>query len=184
MDKVTSMTRILMLAFFVSLVTSLHAQSLADAAREAGEKRAAAASAQTSKPKVYTRKEVEALPPEVVTPRTMPDTKESAAAPEAPESIDSAGPVKDEAYWKKRMAPLQASLERDLRGASAVRVALGDVQVHMLPNQWNWSVYGNEWLRLTKELETWEAMIRDDQRAIAALEEEGRVAGALPGWLR
>jgi hypothetical protein len=179
------MTRILTLAVIVSLIGTVHAQSLADAAKKAEEKRGRAAADQTTKTKVYTKKDVEALPPEVVTsPNKAPNTEPSVAAPAEPESIDTAGPAKDEAYWKGRMAPLQAQLDRDRRTLSTARTELRNLEVYMLPTQWNWSVYGLEWQRLTKEVSTWEVIVRDGEKRIADLEEEGRVAGALPGWLR
>ena len=185
MAKVTSMTRTLMLACLVSLVVpSLHAQSLADAAKKAEEKRGAAAKAKTGEPKVYTKKDVEALPPEVLTPQTTtPSTEKSATAPEVAESNESR-PARDEAYWKARMAPLRIRHDEDLRAAARVKADLRNVESYMRPTQWNFTVYGPEWLRLTKELSSWEAILRTDEQAIAALEEEGRVAGALPGWLR
>ena len=177
------MTRILTLAVIVSLAGSLHAQSLADAAKKAEATRGLAAADQTTKTKVYTKKDVEALPPEVVTsPSKAPNTEPSAASPSEPESIDK--PAKDEAYWKARMAPLRAQLDRDRRTLSAAKTDLRNLEVYMVPTQWNWSVYGLEWQRLTKEVSTWEAIVRDGEKRIADLEEEGRVAGALPGWLR
>ncbi len=178
------MTRSLMITFLVSLVTSLHAQSLADAARKAEEKRGAAATARTGEPKVYTKKDVEALPPEVLTPQNAaPSTEKSAATPEVAES-NEARPVRDEAYWKARMAPLQRQHEEALSAASRVKADLRIVESYMRPVQWNFTVYGPDWLRLTQELSSWESIIRRDEQAIAALEEEARVAGALPGWLR
>ena len=179
------MTRMLTLAVIMSLASSLHAQSLADAAKKAEEKRGLAAADQTSRTKVYTRKDVEALPPEVVTsPSKAPGTAASAASPSEPESIDNARPARDEAYWKERMAPLRAQLDRDRRTLSGFRLDLRNLEVYMVPTQWNWSVYGLDWQRLTREVSTWEAIVRDGEKQIADLEEEGRVAGALPGWLR
>lgn len=177
------MTRILMIAFLASLVTSLHAQSLADAARKAEEKRGAAAAAKTGEPKVYTKKDVEALPPEVLTPQNAAPSTEKSATPEVAVS-NEAKPARDEAYWKARMAPLQKRHDEALRAASLVKADLRIVESYMRPVQWNFTVYGPEWLRLTQELSSWEAIIRRDEQAIAALEEEARVAGALPGWLR
>jgi uncharacterized protein YhaN len=178
------MTRTLTIVWIVFFVGSLHAQSLADAAKKAEEKRGAAAG-QTSKTKVYTKKDVEALPPEVVTsPSKATSTETSAAAASEPESSDKAEPAKDEAYWKSRMAPLQAQLDRDRSKLATARTDLRNLEVYMVPTQWNWTVYGRDWQRLTNEVSTSEAAVRDDEKRIADLEEEARVAGALPGWLR
>jgi hypothetical protein len=175
----------LTLAVFVSLAGSLHAQSLADAAKKAEEKRGAATPSQTSKTRVYTKKDVEALPPEVVsTPSKPPNTEASVAATPEPEPIDKAGPAKDEAYWKARALPLRAQLDRDRHTLSIAKTDLRNLEVYMLPTQWNWSVYGLEWQRLTNDVSTWETIVRDGEKRIADLEEEARVAGALPGWLR
>ena len=179
------MTRMLTLALLVSLAGSLHAQSLADAAKKAEEKRGAATPSQTSKTRVYTKKDVEALPPEVVsTPSKAPNTEASVPASSDPESIDKTGPAKDEAYWKARALPLRAQLDRDRHMLSIAKTDLRNLEVYMLPTQWNWSVYGLEWQRLTNDVSTWETIVRDGEKRIADLEEEARVAGALPGWLR
>lgn len=179
------MTRMLTtIAGIVSLAVSLHAQSLADAARKAEEKRGAPA-AQTGKTKVYTKKDVDALPPEIVTTSSRePKTGASTLASSEPESTDDAAAAKDEAYWKRRMAPLQAQLDHDRLMLTAAKSALRNLEVYMVPSQWNWMVYGRDWQRLTSEVSTWEAAVRDDEKRVAALEDEARVAGALPGWLR
>lgn len=178
------MTRTLTVVWMLSLVGALHAQSLADAAKKAEEKRGATAG-QTSKTKVYTKKDVEALPPEVVTaPARATNTDPSPAASPEPESVDKPEPAKDEAYWKSRALPLRAQLDRDRSKLSSVRADLRNLEVYMVPTQWNWTVYGQDWQRLTNEVSTWEAAVRDDEKRIADLEEEARVSGALPGWLR
>ena len=178
------MMRTLTILCLLSLVGQLHAQSLADAAKKAEETRGTAAG-QTGKTKVYTKKDVEALPPEVMTsPGKAPGTDTPATAPAEPESAGKAESVKDEAYWKGRMAPLRAQLDRDRVMLSATRSALRNLEVYMVPSQWNWTVYGRDWQRLTSEVSTWEAAVRDDEKRVADLEEEARVAGVLPGWLR
>ncbi len=45
-------------------------------------------------------------------------------------------------------------------------------------------VFGPEVLRVQGELKKAMALVDEDRAAIAAVEEEGRRAGALPGWLR
>lgn len=177
------MTRTLTSLCIVSLVSSLHAQSLADAVKKAEEKRAATAG-QTSTTKVYTKKEVDALPPEVMlTSSKAPDTPPSAAASPEPEPVDKSGPVKDEAYWKRRMAPLRAQLEENRRTLAAARTDLQNLEFHtLMPSQWGWSAY--EWGRLKDNVTMLEGIVRDAEKRVFDLEEEARVAGVLPGWLR
>jgi hypothetical protein len=177
------MTRTLTALCLVSLVGSLHGQSLADAAKKAEEKRAATAG-QAGTTKVYTQKDVEALPPDVMlTSSEAPDTPQSAAAPSEPAPVDKWGQVKDEAYWKGRMAPLRAQLEDTRRTLAAARTDLQKLEFHMLmPSQWN--SLGYEWGRLTDRVTMLEGMVRNAQKRIDDLEEEARVARVLPGWLR
>lgn len=183
-DITRTLTIVCIVSLADSLAASLHAQSLADAARKAEERRAATAG-QTSTTKVYTKKDIDALPPDVMlTASKGPNTDASQVASPEPESIDKAGAAKDEAYWKSRMAPLRAQLDRDRRTLSTARADLRNLEVYMVPTQWNWSVYGRDWQRLTNEISTWQGIVRDDEKRIADLEEEARVAGVLPGWLR
>jgi len=177
------MTRTLTIVLIASLAGSLHAQSLADAAKKAEEKRAATAG-RASTTKVYTKQDVDALPPDVTLTSSKAPAAPSAAAPSEPEPVDKSGQVKDEAYWKHRMAPLRAQLDHSRFMLSTTRSALRNLEVYMVPTQWNWTVYGRDWQRLTSEVSTWEAAVRDDEQRVAALEDEARVAGALPGWLR
>ena len=81
------------------------------------------------------------------------------------------------------MAPHRAQLDRERSTLSTARTDLRNPEVYMVPTQWNWSVYGRDWQRLTNDVSTWEAAVRDDEKRIADLEEEARVAGVLPGWL-
>ena len=177
-----AMTRALTIVLIASFAGSLHAQSLADAARKAEEKRAATAG-KTSTTKVYTKEDVDALPPDVMlTSSKAPDTPAAAASP-APEPVDKWGQVKDEAYWKGRMAPLQRQLDDNRRSLAAARADLQKMEFHMLmPSLWNALAY--DYGRLTDSVKTLEGMVRNAEKSVADLEEEARVEGVLPGWLR
>ena len=180
-----AMTRALTIVLIASFAGSLHAQSLADAAKKAEEKRAATAG-KTSTTKVYTKEDVDALPPDVMLTSSkapVTPTTPSEAAPSKPDPVDKWGQVKDEAYWKGRMAPLQRQLDDNRRSLAAARADLQKMEFHMLmPSLWNALAY--DYGRLTDSVKTLEGMVRNAEKSVADLEEEARVEGVLPGWLR
>jgi len=141
-------------------------------------------------PRVITNKD---LGPAVPAP-TPPTATANTGAPVVPETG-----ARGEAYWRGRLTPLAAQLLADEH-------ALGDLSVRMdvlrtrARNTVNANrlddgratIYGQaaanpdrtELVRLETEHHALEAAVRADQAAIAELEEDGRKAGALPGWLR
>lgn len=177
------MTRTLTIVLTASLASSVHGQSLADAAKKAEEKRAAAAG-HTSTAKVYTKEDVDAVPRDVMlTASRAPATPPSAAASSESAPVDTSGPVKDEAYWKRRMAPLRAQVEDSRRSLAAARTDLQNVESHMLmPSLWGALAY--DWGRAKDNVVMLEGIVRDAEKRVSDLEEEARVAGVLPGWLR
>jgi hypothetical protein len=110
-----------------------------------------------------------------------PGKKEAAA------ETDPAQPVRDEQYWRSR------ALEIRLRW----RHAADDVkELETSANGWRRSFYAEkdpnvrnarikpEWDRALDRLEEARAEVESAQKELAELLEEGRTAGALPGWLR
>jgi hypothetical protein len=121
--------------------------------------------------KVYTNRDLPAVVP--VAPR-------EAALPPA-----SAGPIEQgEAYWRGRMQALRTKLAVDVGDAHINRLNLVNLQARAQATIIYLTVFGPEILRLHDEVTHWTAVVEEDYAAIAALEEEGRRAGALPGWLR
>jgi hypothetical protein len=107
--------------------------------------------------------------------------------------------VPGEAYWRGRMEPLQARQQDDAAALVRLTGRIADlraraaalVDANRLPDG-RATIYGQaaanpaatELVRLQTEHEALAATVVADAAAIAALEEEARHAGALPGWLR
>lgn len=100
---------------------------------------------------------------------------------------DPSQPVRDEQYWRSR------ALEIRLRWRHAADDAK---ELETSANGWRRSFYAEkdpnvrnarikpEWDRALDRLEEARAEVETSQKELADLLEEGRAAGALPGWLR
>jgi len=208
------MTRALLATALVATftTTALHAQSLADVAKKAEEQRAKARQEQsksedtkgTDKPsatKVFTNKDLVDVPsPPAAAPA---ETKTESAAKDTSNKTATEKPnepaVKDETYWKGRMLVLRQNLDRD-RGACPPLATKVRTLENALAATQTTMVQGNQIVPAefaapaaavrTKladavtELGQCTAKVKTDQQAVTDLEEEGRRAGALPGWLR
>lgn len=189
------------LAAFCTLSPFAHSQSLADVAKKTEEERAKTdepsksdegKKAEAPKSKLYTNKE---LTPDN---RSSTETKTAEAkttATDTPtastkEDKNEAKPKdakKDEAYWRGRVTPIHrriaekvakaATLDRrireltdDLSGIGPLNARRGGVE--------------SERQRLITEADTLRASIEADKAEVETIEEEGRRAGALPGWFR
>ena len=186
-------------ASFVSLVTLFvgvvpsSAQSLADAAKKAEERR-------KSKPapkKVYTNKDLPGADAQQPDPaRDEAADKDKAAAQPAQKPKDEKdakdaqdkdkGPVKDQAYWAGRKKALQDQLERDQTYAEGLQSRVNALSTDFVnrddPAQRG--VIARDRQKATAELTRLKQQILDDKKALADLEEEARRAGVPPGWLR
>lgn len=179
----------------------VQAQTLADLARtEAARRKASDAPA-----KVYTNDDLRPDPNRPVSPPAasapaadqplagQPAASQSAAtAPSAPaapaaEGAPAAGgAVRDQAYWSTRLSEARAKVERSQAFAQALQnridmlwtdfVNRGDpVQQRAIEQERNKALAELE--RLKKEIE-------DNQKAVAALQDEARREGVPAGWLR
>ena len=195
--------RVLLTAVVLVSGSPLFAQSLADVARQEGERR------QTAKGgagKTFTNKDLKAVP----TPPPAPDSGAPAAgaadtpagataktaAPDAAADArpaDGAKPApekkeeaRDQAYWSKRMNGMRAQLERDQTYAAALETRINSLNTDFVnrddPAQRD--QIANDRLKATSELERLKKNIEQDKRDIDDLEEEARKAGVPPGWLR
>lgn len=184
-----------LIVFVLSGVTAVSrpvlAQSLGDVAKQEEERR------KDVKPatKVYTNKDLG-------TPRaSFGDSSEapkSTAEPATPApavekgkeaSKDTAkddSPAKDQKSWSMRMKDLQSKLERDKVLADAMQSRINaltaDFSARSDPAQR--AVIEADRKRALSELDALHKSIKDDQKAIADLEEEARKASVPPGWLR
>lgn len=103
-------------------------------------------------------------------------------------STSSGDRGKDEAYWRARAEPIRRSLQESTNRLNVAKKHLEslksneglDVSVadgRSSPNQY-------EQQRLTNQVMELEAQVRRYEQGMKSLEDEGRRAGALPGWFR
>ena len=165
---------------------ALSAQSLGDIAKKTQEQRD---KAKATPARSYTNETLTADP---TAPKPKTESGESSEKSPAPTPAtvekDAAGkkpdePAKDEAYWRKRMAPLLEKLVRDQKQADDIAISLRMTGPRLGPNLPSRAV-SPEVVRLTNALRTLNAVVGDDLWVIEALKEEGRRAGALPSWFR
>lgn len=172
----------------LNMAPALHAQSLADVARKTEQERAAA----KTPTKLYTNKDLtearSSTTPggaDASAQQTFAQTvsADTSAAVEVKSSLRDA--TRDETYWKDRMRKLQAQLSDDqtFGKAAAGRIDALTASLDRVGGARR-SAIESERLRATTELSQLTAAVKNDLRAIADLEEEGRRAGIPPSWLR
>jgi hypothetical protein len=181
------------------------AQSLADVARREAERRK-----QISEPaKVYTDKDLKAVPPpsspppatdaaagaaDAATP-TGSETPATGAEPATPpeagagagsEDKAAAGAAKTQDQWAGEMKDLQTKLDRDRVLLEAVQNRINSLTTDFTarddPAQRD--LIAQDRQRSLDELERLRKDIADDEQKITDLEDEARRAGVPPGWLR
>jgi hypothetical protein len=192
------------LAAFWTLAPLAHAQSLADVARQTEEERTKTQEqsksddnkkAEAPKSKVYTNKELTAdnrSLPETKTDSTeekTPGTNTKAASTKEDKAAEgkSKDAKKDEAYWRGRVAPLHRTVAEKLAKAATVDRRIRELTDELSgigPLNARRGGVESERQRLITEADTLRASISVDKAEIEAIEEEGRRAGALPGWFR
>jgi len=188
------------------------AQSLGDVAKKTQEQRdkakADAAAAKTAddkdkadkdkkEKKVYTDQDLKTLTP-IVGGTASPSEKVDASAntsavsdkPAAKEGdgTPSPGAKKDEAYWRGRWMPLDARIATGTESAAAKRKRVDELTLQLRQGG-TASVAGRaemiaERERVFNEALALDEQVAQDKAALAAIIEEGRHAGAPPGWFR
>jgi hypothetical protein len=171
----------------------VQAQSLADIARKEEERRKTVA----APAKVYTNKDLHAVPAGAPTASTPAPGK---AADEAPKAADGDGKgsapktanaddkaaAKDQKYWFGRLKALQDKLARDQDYADAMQTRINALTTDFVnrddPAQR--AVIEQNRQKSIAELARLTASVQDTKKAIADLLEEARRAGVPPGWLR
>jgi hypothetical protein len=181
-----------------AVLSALHAQSLADAARREEARR------KSVKPsgKIITNKDLpEVPPPTAVVP--APTTPGDSAAPSSPDTAlgqakdggsvkadadkaDKKDAQKDEKYWSGQMKALREQLERDRSYAEALQSRINGLTTDFVnrddPAQR--AVIATDRQKALAELDRVKKAVVDDTKAIADFEEEARRASVPPGWLR
>ena len=175
------------------------AQSLADLAKKEEERRKSV----PDTGKVYTNKDLNAVPPPSTPPpaastgtpaadagkqKDAADGKEKDANGKDKDAAkDSAkDPVKDKAYWAGRLKTLKDQVDQSQTYADAMQTRINALTTDFVsrddPAQR--SVIERERQKALAELTRLKQTIVDGKKAVANLEEEARRAGVPPGWLR
>jgi hypothetical protein len=168
----------------------LRAQSLAELAKKEEERRKSV----PEPAKVYTNKDLTAVPGGSSGASVPAPAADAGAAPPAAVSASSgdaskdkpAAPVKDQAYWAKRLKTLQEKLEREQTYADALQTRVNALSTDFVNRDDPIQRAGIERDRqkAMAEMDRSKKNVEDAKKGIADLEEEARRAGVPPGWLR
>ena len=177
----------------------VRAQSLADVAKKTEEERAAKSKQETKsksddakkpeKPaKVYTNKDLgsapSAAPADVNADSRVDATPKNAATTITTTTKDLS---KDEGYWRGRVEPIRQRIIANLEKEIGIRQRIIDLTRELEgigPLNARRAGVETERQRLITEADNLDATVRADTRAFENIQEEGRRAGALPGWFR
>jgi hypothetical protein len=186
----------LVAAFLVTAVAApLFAQSLADVAKKEEERRKRTPPAR----KVYTNKDLSAVPPATASPPASGspdaaapdasggDTKTADAAPgDKPGAGTDAAGAKDQKYWSARMKAARDAVERDQILADAMQSRINALTTDFVnrDDPIQRSRVQSDRQKAMAELDRLKKQVMADKQAITNLEEEARRAGVPPGWLR
>ena len=180
----------LVLAASAAVCRPVLAQSLGDVSRQEEERRKDV----KAPAKVYTNKDLgttPAIPSDGTTSKSDAASADKAADAKDVGKDDGAKggskeEVKDQKYWSTRKKDLQAKLDRDKVLADAMQSRINgltaDFAARSDPAQR--SVIEADRKRALTELDALQKSIKDDQKALADLDEEARKASVPPGWLR
>jgi hypothetical protein len=180
----------------VLLVTAplLHAQSLGDVARQEEQRRKSVQSAG----KVYTNDSLRPEPPPSAAPAPAPVPSQPAqsgapaAPPGAAPSGDAAAPstppaaLKDEAYWRKRIAEARSALTRAQIFQEALQSRINALSADFVarddPQQK--AAIAADRQKALAEFDRVREEIQQHQKAITDIQEEARKANVPAGWVR
>lgn len=172
----------------------VHAQSLAEVAREEASRR----KAQQQPAKVYTNDDLKADFSRPVAP-AAPAAAEAAPGGGAAAAAQPAGgttpaaapgseaaPAKDQAYWSGRMADARGQLERSRTFATALQSRIDALMTDFInrDNPVERAGIEQERIKALAELDRVRKEIEAQTKAIADIEDEARRAGVPAGWLR
>ena len=171
-------------------VAGLYAQSLGDVARQEEARRKAI----RQPAKVYTNDNLRGsdipLPPPASTTPQAPAAAApapAAAQPSADQPPGAApGEVKDEKYWRGRIAAARTAFTRAQTFQDALQTRINSLSADFVnrddPAQRN--VIAAERQKALAELDRVKQEIADSQKAIAAVQEEARRSNVPAGWVR
>jgi hypothetical protein len=173
-------------------VRPLFAQSLADVAKKEEDRRKTI----PVPAKVYTNKDLGAVPPGPPPPVETPvasseaakdagkDTKDKDSAGKDAKGTDTA--AKDQAYWSGRLKDLRTQVDRDQGYAGAMQTRLNSLDADFVnrDDPVQRAAIDRDRQKTRTELARLTKAVQDGQKAVADLLEEARRAGVPPGWLR
>jgi hypothetical protein len=184
-------------AALVVLAQLVQAQSLGDVARQEEQRRKSVQSGG----KVYTNDNLRPEPPPSAAPsvpaaepsqpaQSAPPTTPPGATPSPPGDATAPAapqaPVKDEAYWRKRMEDTRSALTRAqiFRDAlqSRINALSNDFEARDDPAQR--ATIGADRQKALAELDRVRQEIQQHQKAITDIQEEARRANVPAGWVR
>lgn len=194
-----------MIAIAVPLILAwpAHAQSLADVAKKTEEERAKTEKAEPVK--TYSNQDLKDPNASPLAEKTTDQPPAETPKEKAPAALTKASApekepaTKTEAYWRDRMKPLQSRLKDDEQAMARLSSRIADLRKRANAiidtnrlDDGRATIYGQaaanpantELVRLQTDQGLLAAKIEADKKAVADLEEEGRRAGALPGWFR
>jgi len=191
------MKRLLVVFVLTGVASTVCAQSLGDVAKKTEEQRDKTKTSSQAAAKAYSDKDLkEARPvlsdtpvekqPEAVSTDKAPGTKAS-SKPESTPSDKAKSVVKDEAYWRAQWTPIQRKLDEELARSARLKARINELANQLngvWPDKARRTGAEAERQRLISESSTLDAFINGDKAVLANIQEEGRRAGALPGWFR
>lgn len=172
----------------LGLASPLWAQSLGDLAKKEEERRKAI----TTPAKVYTNKDLNAVPESTTPPpaASTPADTPAAGTKDTKDTKDASGgtdaPVKDQKYWSDRLKALQTQLDHDSSFADALQVKINAQTTDFInrDDPIQRSAIERDRIKSLAELDGLKKAIENDKKALADFQEEARRAGVPPGWLR
>ncbi len=185
-------------AVLVAIGGHAHGQSLGDLAKKTAAEREKAKAATPSDPKatdpkpaekkVYTDddlKKIAASVPGSTVPPVVPAADapkdDAAAKPAAPPPADG---VKDEAWWKARAKTLDQQIDADQTLLDAAVRHMNSLASELQPSEISLLTVSRDLHAAEAEVRRLRAVVDNEKRTRADLEEEARQANVPPGWLR
>ena len=185
-------------AFAAAILTLSSTTAAAQSLGELSKQESARRKAIKTPAKVITNTDLPAVPQGTPPAGGVSPADGTAAAPPADASATPAtaqagdkdstseGPVKDEKYWRQRMAAARATLERSriLQEALQSRINALSTDFVNRDDPAQRAVIGTDRQNALAELDHVKQQIVDAQKEIADTEEEARRAGVPAGWVR
>ena len=119
---------------------------------------------------------------------SAPTTYRTSTQTRSTSMVRSSGDGKDEAYWRRRAQPIRQQLEYNTDRLNTAKKRLaslkGEEGLDVNTANGRYSPAQAERQRITSQVQELEDQVRRNEQAMKSLEDEGRKAGALPGWFR